>query len=94
MGMRDLEKETAMPGKKTLVVVAASIALTSLRPAFASKDIIDNRDRPGGAVVPCSLVGVNPAYHPEIFGNPAVAAAYGFVRSADGAWRVGPTCRR
>ena len=28
--------------------------------------------------------GVDPAYHPEIFGNPAVARSYGFVRSRDG----------
>jgi hypothetical protein len=30
----------------------------------------------GGGVVPCSLAGVNPAHHQEIFGNPAVAALY------------------
>jgi hypothetical protein len=40
------------------------------------------------------LVGVNPAYHPEIFGNVAAANAYGFVRSRDGTWQVGPNCRR
>jgi hypothetical protein len=28
-----------------------------------------------GSVVPYSLVGVNPAYHPETFGNPAFANA-------------------
>ena len=46
-----------------------------------------------GSVVPCSLDGINPTYHPAIFGNPAVAASYGFVRSADGTWRVRPGCR-
>jgi hypothetical protein len=44
--------------------------------------------------IPCSLDGINPAHHPEIFGNPAVAASYGFVRSRDGTWQVRPGCRR
>ncbi len=48
----------------------------------------------GGWVVPCSLDGVNPAFHPEIFGNPAVARSYGFVRSRYGGWQVIPGCRR
>jgi hypothetical protein len=48
----------------------------------------------GGFVVPCSLAGVNPVFHPKIFGNPAVARAYGFVRSRDGAWYVEENCAR
>jgi hypothetical protein len=47
-----------------------------------------------GAVERCSLSGVNPAYHPEVFGNPAVAKSYGFVQSNDGSWHVAPGCRR
>jgi hypothetical protein len=35
-------------------------------------------------VKPCSLDGVNPVYHPDIFGNPAVARSFGFVRSREG----------
>lgn len=46
----------------------------------------------GGYVIPCSLDGVNPVYHPEIFGNPAVARAYGFVRGPDHAWHVMKNC--
>jgi hypothetical protein len=47
----------------------------------------------GGFVKPCSLVGVNPAYHPKIFENAAIAARdYGFVQSRDGAWRVQDNC--
>lgn len=92
--MSDLEKETAMRGKKTFVVAAVTVALIFVGPALAARDDMDTRDHPGGAVVPCSLDGVNPAYHPEIFANPAVAAAYGFVRSADGIWHVGPGCHR
>jgi hypothetical protein len=45
-------------------------------------------ERTGGVVLPGSLDGVNPAYHPDIFGNPAVASAYGFVQSSDGTWHV------
>jgi hypothetical protein len=45
-----------------------------------------------GSVRPCSLSGVNPAVHPEIFGNPTVAATYGFIQS-NGSWHVAPGCR-
>jgi hypothetical protein len=38
----------------------------------------------GGNVRPCSLVGVNPVYHPQIFGNAATAREFGFVQSRDG----------
>jgi hypothetical protein len=49
----------------------------------------------GGFVKPCSLDGVNPAYHPDIFGNPAFArAVFGFVRGRDGTWQVEPGCVR
>jgi hypothetical protein len=48
-----------------------------------------------GSLVPCSLVGVNPAHYPEIFGNPAVAAReYGFIKSRNGTWQVAPNCHR
>jgi hypothetical protein len=47
----------------------------------------------GGFVKACSLDGVNPAYHPKIFGNPAVAASeYGFLQSRDGTWHVQGNC--
>jgi len=47
----------------------------------------------GGFVKPCSLDGVNPAYHPAIFGNPVFARVYyGFVRAPDGSWHVVPGC--
>jgi hypothetical protein len=33
--------------------------------------------------------------HPDIFGNPAVAAReYGFIKSRDGTWHVEPNCHR
>lgn len=46
-----------------------------------------------GAVQKCNLSGVNPAAHPEIFGNPTIAATYGFIQSG-GSWRVAPGCKR
>jgi hypothetical protein len=46
-----------------------------------------------GNVRPCSLDGVNPAYHKNIFGNPAIAAReYGFVQLRDGSWQVTANC--
>jgi len=42
----------------------------------------------GGYVKPCSLDGVNPVHHPEIFGNPAAAREYGFAQSRDGTWHT------
>jgi hypothetical protein len=47
-----------------------------------------------GNVRPCSLDGVNPVYHPQIFGNAATALSFGFVQSRDGTWQVVPNCRR
>lgn len=75
----------------TAPVVAAVLA-QSIAPSIAGNDMDRGSDLSG--VVRCSLAGVNPAHHPEIFGNPAVAASYGFVRSADGTWHVVPNCRR
>ena len=79
---------------KKPVIALSVFALSALGvvPASAS-DMSFDRDR-GGFVQPCSLVGINPAYHPEIFGNPAVAASHGFVRSRDGTWQVAPNCHR
>jgi hypothetical protein len=43
-------------------------------------------------VVPCSLDGVNPADHSDVFSNPEVARQYGFVKGPDGNWQVIPNC--
>ena len=87
-----------MSGKTAFVALAVAPALSFLFLRCASavaKDDIDNRGERGGSVRPCSLDGVNPAYHPYIFGNPAAAyAQYGFVRSRDGTWQVEPNCHR
>jgi hypothetical protein len=85
-----------MSGKGIFVMLAITAALGALGTASAvARDDIDNRGERGGSVVPCSLSGVNPAHHPEIFGNPALAAReYGFVRARDGTWRVQDNCLR
>jgi hypothetical protein len=65
------------------VVGAASVAFAQNGPNSSD-----------GAVNPCSLAGVNPADHPGIFGNPAVAREqYGFVKGPDGTWQVMPNCQ-
>jgi hypothetical protein len=46
------------------------------------------RSNPGGGVRPCSLAGVNPVYHPQIFGNAATAREFGFVQGPDHTWHV------
>jgi hypothetical protein len=90
-------EEDAMFGRKVFVAFAliAAFGILGAAPAAASKDDIDTRSERGGSVRPCSLDGVNPAHHPEIFGNPAVAAReFGFVKSRDGTWHVEPNCHR
>jgi hypothetical protein len=78
-----------MIASKALVIVGM-ISVVGATAATAS----DHRPRERGFVMPCSLDGVNPAYHPDIFGNPAAARSYGFVRSQSGRWQVAPDCHR
>jgi hypothetical protein len=81
-----------MFGKRDFAVlsVVAGLGILNAAPAAAG-DETRWWDR-GGFVKPCSLDGVNPAYHPWIFGNPAIARSYGFVLSRDGAWHVIANC--
>ena len=85
-----------MREKKAFVaLVVTTAALGILGAASAAANDRGDRGRERGSVRPCSLDGVNPAYHPYIFGNPAAAyAQYGFVRSRDGTWQVEPNCHR
>jgi hypothetical protein len=82
-----------MTGNKALVVAAITTALGILGTVPAAASDHSTRGRDGG-VVPRSLAGVNPIYHPEIFGNAAAARAYGFVQGPDRVWRVESNCRR
>jgi hypothetical protein len=82
------EQEVTMIGYKTFSTFLLASALGALGIASAVASEHSTRGDRGGFVVPGSLDGVNPAYHPDIFGNPAVAAAYGFEQSRDGVWHV------
>ena len=74
-----------------LFAIAVALSLLGISVAMASF-FGDGRHK-GGYEKPCSLDGVNPVYHPDIFGNPAVAKAYyGFVRGRDGTWQVQNNC--
>jgi hypothetical protein len=89
------QEETTMIGNKAVVAlaVAAATGVLGAVSARARDDDTDKRPEPGGSVMPCSLNGVNPALHPEIFGDPAVAARqFGFVKSRDGTWHVQDNC--
>jgi hypothetical protein len=77
-----------MVGNKTFITLSLAAALGVLGVASAAASEHSGRGDRGGFVMPGSLVGVNPVYHPDIFGNPAVASAYGFVQSRDGTWHV------
>ena len=83
-----------MSGNKHFGALALTTALSILGAASAAAGEMRDRGDERGAVLPCSLNGVNPASHPEIFGNPAAARSYGFVQSRDGTWHVAPGCRR
>jgi hypothetical protein len=87
------EQETIMFGNKSFrtLLLAAALAVVGVASAVAA-DRDGGRER--GFVMPGSLNGVNPAYHPDIFGNPAVAREYGFVQSPDGVWHVRGDWRR
>jgi hypothetical protein len=80
-----------MTRKKALVALALITALGVLGAAAA---LAKGGRHSGGNVRPCSLDGVNPVYHPQIFGNAAVAREFGFIQSRDGAWHVQPNCHR
>ena len=80
--------------KNALIALPLAVTLsTGGVVSAAASDTSMDKGESGGFVQPCSLAGINPAHHPKIFGNPAVAATYGFVRSPDGAWQVRPGCR-
>jgi hypothetical protein len=86
-----------MTRNKAFIVLAITAALGVLgaASAVAKDDMGGGRgDEQGGSVVPCSLSGVNPAAHPQIFGNPVAAKSYGFVQSRDGTWHVQDNCSR
>jgi hypothetical protein len=76
---------------KTTIALATALIFGIASAALAGTEDTENR---GGFVIPCSLDGVNPVYHPRIFGNPAVAREYGFVKLRDSGWQVEKNCVR
>jgi hypothetical protein len=70
-----------------VIVLATVLSLT-----VASAWALGEGAKPRGDVRPCDLSGVNPAYHPGIFRDLKIAAAYGFVKRPDGKWTVIPNC--
>ena len=58
----------------TKTILAAALILGT-----ASAALANDNDETGGFVMPGSMDGVNPAHHPDIFGNPGTARAYGFT---------------
>jgi hypothetical protein len=50
---------------KTKIVLATALVLSSGLAALAN----DQNEERGGFVIPGSMDGVNPVYHPDIFGN-------------------------
>jgi hypothetical protein len=74
-------------------MLAVIAALSVVGSSSAAWSYFDGRNFRGGFVKPCSLDGVNPVYHPDIFRNPAFArAVYGFVLGPDHVWRVEANC--
>jgi hypothetical protein len=82
-----------LSGRKAFVALAV-IALSILGTASAAASDRNDRGRES-CVVPCSLDGVNPVYHPRIFGDPAFAKHYyGFVQGRDHTWHLIPDCKK
>jgi hypothetical protein len=82
-----------MRQKSIFVAFGIAIAAGFVSAASATDRDDDRTGERGGSVVRCSLDGVNPAVHPKIFGNVAVARSYGFVKAPDGSWHVMANCR-
>jgi hypothetical protein len=55
-----------------LASLTALYVLSSISAAWAFNDCDNYYRSCRGFVIPCSLDGVNPAYHPSIFGNPTL----------------------
>jgi hypothetical protein len=84
-----------MNTRKAFVALAVIITLgIPGAAALAGSDRDDRGRERDGSVMPCSLDGVNPVHHPEIFGNAATARSFGFVQAPDHTWHVRADCRR
>jgi hypothetical protein len=84
-------RRSVLSVRKSIAALIGLAILGTASAAWARYDCWRKR----GFVIPCSRDGVNPVFHPDIFGNPAVAREiYGFVRLRDGTWYVEQNCVR
>ncbi len=71
-----------MSGKSIWIAVLAAVVLGIVGAATAARAGDQGEDR-GGYVVPGSMVGVNPVYHPDLFGRAGSTGpagnAYGYA---------------
>ena len=81
-----------MTGNKAFIMISMTAALGVLgSAAWAAMEEAEKSDQ-GCSVTRCSLVGVNPVYHPEIFSDAALARSYGFIQGPDRVWHVDGNC--
>lgn len=72
-----------MLNKMTKMALLGALILGTASAAQASNDN-DGGNETGGYVLPGSMDGVNPVYHPGIFGNADAARAYDFAPLSTG----------
>lgn len=69
-----------MSGRRTSIAISAAIVLGIVGAATAALANDSGENDRGGYVVPGSMVGVNPVYHPGWFGQAGNAGnAYGYA---------------
>jgi hypothetical protein len=72
-----------MSGWRSSIVISAATALGIVGAASVAQAGDSGENNQGGSVVPGSMVGVNPVYHPDWFGRSGstgyAGSAYGYV---------------
>jgi hypothetical protein len=79
---------------KTRTALSVAIVLSALGTASAALANDSGENNQGGFVMPGRMDGVNPVYHPDIFGNADAAKAYGFVAAPSRKHRHAPKAVR
>jgi hypothetical protein len=78
-----MTQEISLTGKQALIALCAVVALSTAGASAALASDNSSGDYHGGFVMPGSMTGVNPGYHPGWFGPHARktngAASYGFA---------------
>jgi hypothetical protein len=85
---RATQQEIAMGRNKAFIALSAAVVLGVLGTASAVLAGDSGENSQGGSVMPGSMVGVNPAYHPGFFRyaahNGSAGAAFAYVVSPRG----------